>query len=227
MLLYLDQNYASRIAKHLIGQRHHQHFGVLYQALKARRDLLIPPSPFHVLETRGGYLLPTLKVLFREFSQGYWVRPWQEVVRRQLERGGLAPEDLLERRGSWERAAELGPLEGIVALELDGGFLRRAWRAREELAARLGVAEARTNSLPFFWLLSRFLAFRSLDRERYPRDSDLTDLVMAATIGPYADLLATDRYMRELMMRVGYRGGVFSGRRREVLRLAELLTSHN
>ncbi len=222
IVLYLDQNYASRIAKYLIGQVGHAHFGMLYHALRAG-DVLIPPSPFHVLETRGGYLLPTLMSLYREFSRDYWLRPWLEVVSLQVERDGIDLDDLLTRRGSWEVAADLEPLEGILELELEGSFLERAWLAREQIAKQLSFAGIQTHTLPFFWLLSRFLAFRSLDAERYPRASDLADLVMAATVAPYVDLLATDRYMRELMERIGFRGQVFSGRHHEVVALARLV----
>ncbi|MDQ3397444.1 MAG: hypothetical protein M3511_06665 [Deinococcota bacterium] len=35
MLLYLGQNYASRIAKFLLGQKSHEHFGALFRCLKA------------------------------------------------------------------------------------------------------------------------------------------------------------------------------------------------
>lgn len=49
MLVYLDQNHASRMAKHLLGQRGHEAFGRLFQALRGKA--LAPPSPFHVLET--------------------------------------------------------------------------------------------------------------------------------------------------------------------------------
>lgn len=70
MLLYLDQNYASRIAKFLLGQTSHDHFGTLLKALEGR-DVLIPPSPFHVLELRGGYLLPVFKTFYARFSEGY------------------------------------------------------------------------------------------------------------------------------------------------------------
>ncbi len=222
MLLYLDQNYASRIAKFLLGQRGQEHFGTLYEALLSR-DLIVPPSPFHVLELREGYLLPTFKSFFADFSRGYWVRPWQEVLQGQVEHGGLELEDLLSPEGSWERAADLGPLEDILDLDLQGSFLERSWRAKDELCQLLGKHETHGYSLPFVRLLSRLLAFRSLEAERYARPSDLTDLVMAATVGPYVDVLATDRYVREIMQRVGYEGQVYSGRRHEVLRLVAML----
>jgi len=78
--------------------------------------------------------------------------------------------------------------------------------------------------LPFARLMSRMLAFRSLDRVRAqgrdPQDSDLADLVMAATVGPYVDGLATDRYVREMLQRVGFERPAYSGRRNDVLRLA-------
>lgn len=229
MLVYFDQNYASRVAKYLLGQPSHEHFGQLYRALRAARALpaelrpRIPPSPFHVLETRGGYLLPVLQELFAEFADGRWVRPWQEVVARQarrLERGaGLDRRDLLQRGGDWQRAAELSPLHDLLDAPLEGGFFDRCQRLREDLAARLGVDHEKALTLPFARLLVRLVAFRSLDRDRDPRPSDLTDLLMAATVGPYVDALATDRYLRETLQRVGFGAPVFSGRRREVLEL--------
>lgn len=100
------------MAKHLLGQRGHEVFGKLHLALRGKA--LAPPSPFHVLETlypiqgpeeKAGYLLPALQDLFSELSQGYWVRPWQEVAVRQ-ERG-LSREDFLWRGGSWESPADL------------------------------------------------------------------------------------------------------------------------
>jgi len=230
MLLYLDQNYASRVAKYLMGQPSHAHFGELYRALHGAREgpprtrPLIPPSPFHVLETRGGYLLPVLQGLFAEFGDGRWVRPWQEVVARQarrLEQGGRPDRrELLARHGDWQRAADLGPLADVLEVPLEGGFFDRCLELREALAARIGVRRESAMTLPFARLLVRLLAFRSLDADRGPRPSDLADLVMAATVGPYVDVLATDRYLRETLQRTGYRAPVFSGRRHEVLALA-------
>ncbi len=230
MLLYLDQNYASRVAKYLLGQAGHDHFGELYRALHAARTRpprarpVIPPSPFHVLETRGGYLLPVLQGLYAEFSDGRWVRPWREVVARQARRlgaeGRLDRRDLLAPGGDWQAAAELGPLAELLEVPLTGGYFDRCQALREALAGRLGVGRDTAMTLPFVRLLVRLLAFRSLDEERGPRPSDLADLVMAATVGPYVDVLATDRYLRETLQRIGYPGPVFSGRRREVQRLA-------
>jgi len=244
MLVYLDQNYASRVAKVLLGQKGHEPFGELYRALRAARTRSprlrprIPPSPFHVLETRGGYLLPVLQGLYAEFSDGLWVRPWQEVVARQARRlqacadgrgsGGsgsacLDRRDLLHARGDWQAAAELRPLHDLLEQPLSGGFFDRCQVVREALVPRLGITHDQARALPFARLLVRMVAFRSLDSDRDPRPSDLTDLIMAATIGPYVDVLATDRYLRETLQRVGYRTPVFSGRRHEVLRLAALL----
>lgn len=229
MLVYLDQNYASRIAKHLLGQGSHEHFGVLYHALLAARDgpsarrPSVPPGPFHVLETRGGYLLPTLQALFEELSDGRWVRPWQEVVARQARRGRLDRRDLLVARGAWGLAATTEPLHDLFDQPLRGGFLQRCQRLREVVGERLGLEPERMRWLPFGQVLVRLVAFRSLDRQRDPRPSDLIDLLMAATVGPYADVLATDRYLRETLQRVGYRRPVFSGRRPEVLRFAREL----
>ena len=237
-LLYLDQNYASRVSKFLLGQPSHEPFGVLYEALEPAQ-VLIPPSPFHVLELRGGYLLPSFRSFYARFSRGLWVRPWAEVVRRQAARGGLARDDLLSSEGDWDTAAELSPLEDILDLGLAGGFQGRTRSARHALYERLNLGldfstdEGAARTPPFVWLLSRMLAFRSLERERYTRPSDLTDFVMAATVGPYVDILATDRYMREVMGRVGhgsasYRGGeAYSGRRHEVLALAARLKENS
>ena len=233
-LLYLDQNYASRMSKFLLGQPGHDPFGLLYGALEPAQ-VLVSPSPFHVLELRGGYLLPSFQTFYARFSRGLWVRPWAEVVRRQAARGGLAREDLLSSEGSWDTAAEMSPLEDILDLKFTGGFQERTRSARQALYERLDLGldfdtdEGAARTPPFVWLLSRMLAFRSLERERYTRPSDFTDFIMAATVGPYADVLATDRYLREVMARVGHKsapyggGEVYSGRRREVLALAARL----
>jgi len=228
LLVYLDQNYASRVAKYLLGQAGNEPFGRLYEALRRARPC-VPPSPFHVLETRGGYLLPALQRLFEETSRGLWVRPWQEVVARQAARGGLAAEgsprrdELLGRAGDWQRPADLAPLDDLLDLPLSGGFFDRSRTLRRAVCERLGLGARAAPRLPFVQLLARLAAFRSLDAQRWPRPSDLTDLVMAATVGPYVDVLATDRYLRETLRRVGYDRWAFSGRRGEVLRFAELL----
>jgi len=229
VLVYLDQNYASRIAKHRLGQAGHEHFGALDRALRAARRgpvsrrPSIPPSPFHVLETRGGYLLPTLVQIFQEYSDGRWVRPWQEVVERQARRQALDRRALLARRGDWRTEATLGPLQGLFDEPLAGGFFDRCQRLREALGERLGLSHERVRTLPFARLLVRLVAFHSLDADREPRPSDAIDLVMAATVGPYVDVLGTDRYLRETLQRVGFGRPVFSGRRHEVLRFAALL----
>ena len=169
-----------------------------------------------MLELRGGYLLPTFRTFYAAFSGGYWVRPWQEVLTRQVARQGLELEDFLTREGSWERTADLRPLEGILSYRLTGGFLERSWQAKALLRGELGLGEV---NVPFLELLAKLLALRSQEAERFTRPSDLTDLVMAATVGPYVDVLATDRYLRELMQRVGYSGRVYSGRVFEVQQL--------
>lgn len=225
MLLYLDQNYASRISKYRLGQKSHEHFGELDEALRSS-PVLIPPSPFHVLELRGGYLLPSFQELFAEFSQGYWVRPWQEVVARQAERKRLEREDLLWRGGNWQDAAEFSVLEGLLECELKGPPVIRAASMRREILARLGFSDRpQHHALAFVRLLAKLVVRHSLDQDRYARPSDLTDLVMAATVGPYVDVLATDRYQREMLERAGYRKKVFSGRRHEVAALTRYVNS--
>lgn len=219
MLVYLDQNYASRIAKYVRGQPSNEAFGEVHRALLDARPV-VPPSPFHVLETRGGYLLPTLRVLFDRFSPGTWVRPWQEVVRRQALRGALDRSDLLTSSGAWETPATLTPLGCLLDVPLEGTVLARRRTIRAWAARSLDVPDRDARDLPFFDLLARLVAFRSVDAERADRPSDLTDLVMAATVAPYVDALATDRYVSEILGRVGHDGPVFSGRRPDVLRFA-------
>lgn len=216
MLVYLDQNYASRMAKHLLGQRGHEVFGELYGALRGKA--LAPPSPFHVLETlypirgpqeKAGYLLPALQGLFSELSQGYWVRPWQEVAVRQ-ERG-LYREDFLWRRGSWDTPADLSPFQGLPET-------LRGLPYREALEGALKAIKARTGlkEVPFVRLLAELFARMASDLNRKPRPSDLLDAVMAATVYPYVDLLLTDRYLRGLLP-----GKSVGGRRREVMALVQ------
>jgi len=222
VLVYLDQNHASRIAKHLRGQPSHEAFGEAYRAL-VEVGPIVPPSPFHVLETRGGYLLPTLKTLFGRLSHGAWVRPWQEVVRRQALRGALDRSDLLAASGDWQTPATLGPLGPLLDVPLEGTMFARRRTVRAWAALWLDVPPRDARGLPFFDLLARLVAFRSADEERAGRPSDLTDLLMAATVAPYVDALATDRYVAEVLGRVGHGGAVFSGRRPDVLRFARWL----
>jgi len=223
--IHLDQNYASRVAKHLLGLPHNEAFGVFWEAfLKGAKEGLwiAPPSPFHVLELHGGYLLPTFRRMFEEVSGGLWVRPWQEVVRRQAERRGLVLEDLLTSEGSWERPADLDPLWDLLDLELSGSFYERTEQAARFIAGRLGLGEGAFR-LPFVATLSRLLAFRSLEAARRERLADLVDLVMAATVAPYADAIGTDRYLREALLRLGLHQAAYSGRDREVLAFARWL----
>lgn len=225
LLVYLDQNYASRVAKHLLGLPHNEVFGAFWGELRvgvARGLWIAPPSPFHVLELHGGYLLPTFRRLFTEVSGGLWVRPWQEVVRLQAGRGGIALEDLLTRKGSWDRPADLDPLWDLLDLELEGSFYARVEQGARFVSKRLGLGEGALR-LPFVSLLARLLAFRSLEATRRERLADLVDLLMAATVAPYAHALGTDRYQREALQRVGYRRPVFSGRAAEVRAFADWL----
>lgn len=214
MLVYLDQNYASRIAKFMRGQRGHEAFGEALAALRRARPC-VPPSPFHVLETRGGYLLPTLQALFAEFSDGTWVRPYLDVLERQARHGDLRPEDLLTDRGDWSTGADLRPVEAALAERLHGTFHQRVRGARTALGRALGWDREALQRAPFLILLARMMAFRSLDA-RAPRESDAADLAMAATVAPYVAVLGTDRYVKEMLQRV--RAGVttFSGRRPDV-----------
>ncbi|GGM96528.1 hypothetical protein GCM10007092_07670 [Thermus composti] len=199
MLVYLDQNHASRMAKHLLGQRGHEAFGKLFQALKGKA--LAPPSPFHVLETlypqrgpeeKAGYLLPALKEVFAALSEGYWVRPWQEVAWRQGR--GLYREDLLWRGGDWETPADLSPFLGLPEKLRGLPYPEARERAIREIQGRTGLKE-----VPFTRLLAHLLARMQSDLTRKPRPSDLLDAVMAATVYPYVDLLLTDRYLRNLL----------------------------
>ena len=191
MLVYLDQNYASRIAKYLLGQRSHEAHGLLYQSL-LRAQVIAPPSPFHVLEAayparerisgKRGYLVPTLNTLFKTLSRGYWVRPWEEVLMRQLKNNGhLLREDLLGKRGSWDTPADLSGLEGLTELELKGSFLQCTWQAQTSIVERLELPRP-AEHLPFVQILARLLAFRATDATRQPQPSDLTDLVMACLL---------------------------------------------
>ena len=222
MLVHLDQNYASRIAKHLLGQASHAHFGEVVEALRSG-GACAPASPFHVLETRGGYLLPTLRTLFEELSGGWWIRPWQEVLRRQLARGAVDRDDLLTRTGDWGTPATLAPVEDLLDLAPGGPAYARRRRLATVLAGRFDVPVEELVAAPTIDLLTRLVVFRASDEERVDRPSDLTDLVMAATVAPYVDALATDRYLAEMLRRVGHRAPVFSGRRPDVLRFAAWL----
>ncbi|WP_022798200.1 hypothetical protein [Thermus islandicus] len=211
MLVYLDQNYASRMAKHLLGQKGHEAFGKLLKAMQGKA--LAPPSPFHVLETlfpqrgleaKAGYLLPALKEVFAALSGGYWVRPWQEVALRQ-ERG-LFREDLLFRGEAWEVPADLSPFQGLLEGLRGLSYGEALEAALREVRARTGLKE-----VPFTRLLARLLARMASDPTRKPRPSDLLDAVMAATVYPYVDLLLTDRYLRNLLPERSV-----GGRRKEV-----------
>lgn len=214
MFVYLDQNYASRIAKFVRGQRDHEAFGEALAALRSSRPL-VPPSPLHVLETRGGYLLPTLQTLFAEFSRGLWVRPHAEIIARQGRHGELRREDALTERGSWDAPADLGGIEWVLRIPLRGSFLQRAREARCALGDAFGLDQAGCQRSASLRLLARLVAFRSLD-SRTPRESDAADLVMAATLAPYVDVLGTDRYVKEMLERIRAQVTAFSGRREDV-----------
>ena len=223
MLVYLDQNYASRIAKHLLALPGQEEFGAVWEALLALGDRVVaPPSPFHALELHGGYLLPTFRRMFARVNQGYWVRPWRDVVGRQARRGGIEREDLLWRRSSWEEPADLDPLWGLLDLELEGDFYARAVAARSWARRRLSLDRA-AEVLPFLRFLGRLTAFHSLQEERERRPSDLVDVVMASTVAPYVGALATDRYLREALARLAPEVRAWSGRKREVAALADWL----
>jgi hypothetical protein len=222
VLVHLDQNYASRIAKYLRGQASHAHFGEVLAALRSA-GACAPASPFHVLEARGGYLVPTLRTLFAEVSGGWWIRPWQDVVRRQAARGAVDRDDLLTRTGDWGTPATLAPVEDLLELAPSGPDHARRQRLVAVLADRLELRVEDLVAAPSIDLLTRLVVFRASDEERADRPSDLTDLVMAATVAPYVDALATDRYLAEMLRRVGHRVPAFSGRRPDVLRFAAWL----
>jgi len=223
VLVYLDQNYASRIAKHLLALPGQEAFGEVWEALLGLGGgVVVPPSPFHALELHGGYLLPSFRRMFALVSGGFWVRPSPDVARRQAERGSLEREDFLWRRGSWGEPADLAPLWGLLDLELEGDFYQRAAAARAWARRRLGLGRA-AEAAPFFQLLGRLVAFRSFERAREERASDLVDVVMAATVAPYVDAVATDRYLREALVRVGEGVRAWSGRGSEVRAFARWL----
>jgi hypothetical protein len=222
-LLYLDQNYASRFAKHLLGQPEHQPFDLLYAELLSY-EVICPASPFHVLELREGYLKPAFLEFFPKLQRGYWVRPWEAILSAQRERRGLVREDFLTQDGSWEEAASLDALAWIVDLPLEGKLAQRIKAAQLAIVERLDLAPEDTE-LPFVLTLAQLLAFRSLNTQRQPRSSDLADLLIAASIRPYVDIFATDRFVREAFDRLGQGQGVYSGRHPDVQRLREDLRS--
>lgn len=218
LLLYLDQNYASRIAKHLLGQVGHQPFDQLYERLLALDTLICPVSPFHILELRGGYLCPPFQSFFPTLQRGYWVRPWQEILQRQRISRVVQREDFLTTEGSWDQAADLQPLAWIDDYPLEGHLNKRIRQARTALCERLDLPPE-DGTLPFLDILARIMAFRSLNHERDPRSSDLADMLIAATTTPYVDILATDRFVRETLDRTGCGQHVYSGRYPDVYRL--------
>ena len=184
MLVCLDQNHAARIGKHLLALPGQKGFGGVWAALRALGErAIVPPSPFHVLELHGGYLLSTFRRMFALVSGGLWVRSWPDVVRRQVRCGGLEPEDFLWRRGSWEQPADLAPLWGLLDLDLEGDSYQRTAAARAWGRRRLGLGRA-AGAAPFFQLLGRLVAFRSLERGREERASDLVNVVTAVTVVP-------------------------------------------
>lgn len=225
IIAYLDQNYVSRIAKFLMGQSGHEVFGELYTALQGSA-YIFPASPFHVLELQGGYLLPGFQEIFGQLSKGYWVYHWQEVLAHQLQHERLSPEDLIYQKEDpslWEQEADLSPLEDMVDLPLEGSLNARTRQAQGWLRGKLDITAQQTP--PFLDTLSRCLAFRSLNTERQPHDSDLADLVITATVHPYVTLFGTDRFVREALDRMGMGEGVYSGRtpdlRKLIARLGE------
>lgn len=163
-----------------------------------------PFTPSEALRKRRVTFYPPCKAFFAELSQGYWVRPWQEVAFRQ-ERG-LFREDLLWRGGSWETPADLSPFRGLPEALKDLPFREALETALKEIKARTGLRE-----VPLIRLLAELLARMASDRNRKPRPSDLLDAVMGATVYPYVDLLLTDRYLRNLLP-----GKSVGGRRKEV-----------
>lgn len=226
LLLYLDQNYASRIAKHLLGQTGHQPFDLLYERLCADDTILCPVSPFHILELRGGYLCPPFQSFFPQLQRGLWVRHWQEILQRQQQSRGVHREDFFTTNGSWDDPANLQPLAWIEEYPLEGHLNKRIRQARTALCERLDLPPEDA-TLPFVDVLARLMAFRSLNNERDPRPSDLADMLIAATTKPYVDILATDRFVREALDRTGLGQGVYSGRYPDLHRLLHDLEQHH
>jgi hypothetical protein len=224
MLLYLDQNYTSRIAKNMLGQPNHEYFDTLFEVLQ-QGDCVVPPSHFHILELRGGYLTPPFKDIFSRLSHGKWVRPWQDILANQRVHQSIKTEDFLcdAEPHFWDQPASLSPLEDIVTLPLEGSITNRVKQSLSATSSRLGIPTEEAEALPFFQTLSALLGFRSLNTERRPHDSDLADLLIAATVLPYVDVFATDRFVREALDRMGLGEGVYSARKPDVEKLTTSL----
>lgn len=230
-LLYLDQNYASRIAKYLLHQPDQEPFDRLYHRLLTL-DIVVPPSPFHVFELRGGYLTPPFHFFFEDLRKGFFVRPWEDILQAQIDRLTADPsacavvrEDFLIPRSSWEgvRPAALEPFSFLLSLHLDGPFPSRLRQAGYALAMAFSIRLSDPMLLPFVRVLSHLLTWRSLNPERSPSSSDLADLVIAATVLPYVDIFATDRFVREAIVRKNLHPATFSGRVSDALRLLDTL----
>ncbi|MCB9637313.1 MAG: hypothetical protein H6728_10755 [Myxococcales bacterium] len=224
MLIYLDQNYASRIAKHLLGQQGHQPFDVLYERLLSY-EVLCPASTFHVLELRGGYLCPPFQEFFPKLQRGLWVRPWQDILALQVQHSSARREDFLTSEGSWEHCADLDELAWIEHFALEGHLNKRVKQARNAICEDRKI-DPNGPKLPFVETMARLMAFRSMNNQRDPRGSDFADMVIAATTQPYVDILATDRFVREALDRTGLGKGVYSGRYPDVYRLLQDLQDH-
>ena len=140
-VLYLDQNYISRIAKYTLEQPNHEDFGQLYLCLQRSR-WFTPASPFHALETAGSYLLPTVQTLLEELSKGYWFRSWQDILLQQRTTQSLNLPDILTTEGSWDTPVDVEPFVPLLSIPLEGHLNRRIRKMSEEVRLCLGMLDA-------------------------------------------------------------------------------------
>lgn len=223
-ILYLDQNFVSRIVKFRLGQKRHEDFGELYEVIK-RSDLIVPFGPFHVKEVDGSYLLKSFQSLFEDLSLGYWHRSWRELLQQQIDEKECCAENFLTQEGSWEQLADIQIFKDATSWELVGSLKQRMENAKQQLLGCLQVEFSGDGlgDTAFIEVLSKLLAFRTLNPARQALPSDLLDMVMAATVRPYVEFIATDRFVCEALDRLKLGEGVFSGRKTDVKRLSATL----